>query len=136
MPEDVKYQHIDLFLPGWGKFLEKDSMHVRIRYDSCIVNIASKTNIVLLEENGNYRIRLSLDSGRTSYFLSCNKNDEFNDFDDSARICAKDDLPPGKKKEEWLFYSKFLESKLGSAVLKMKYGANERILDFTSNTIR
>jgi hypothetical protein len=136
IPKEEKYQHVDIFLPGWGQFLEKDSMHLRIQYDSCIVEIMPKTPYTLIPENENYRLRLFLNSGKTGYFLACNKDDGFNDFDDSVKFCAKDDMPPDKKKEEWLFYSKFLESKLGSGILKMKDGANERILDFIANTIR
>ena len=136
IPSDAKYQHVDVFIPGWGKFLEQDSGHIRIRYDSCVVEILPKSSYNLLPENENFRLRLSLDSGKTSYFLVCNRDDEFNEFDNNAAFCAKDDIPPGKKKEEWLFYSKFLESKIGTAILKMKYGANERVLNFITNTIR
>ncbi|MFI5263542.1 MAG: hypothetical protein ACHQM6_03400, partial [Candidatus Kapaibacterium sp.] len=136
IPPSEKFQHVDIFLPGWGKFLEKDGRLVRIQYDSCLVEIAPKTAYTLIPENGNFRLRLVLDSGKTSYFIACNRDDEFNDFDNSTAFCAKDDMPSDKKKGEWLFYSKFLESKLGSAVLKMKYRAKERILDFITNTIR
>jgi hypothetical protein len=136
IPKEEKYQHVDIFLPGWGKFLDKDEKHIRIRYDSCIVEIALKTAYTLMPENDDYRLRLSLDSGKTSYFLACNRDDDFNDFDDKATFCAKDDMPSDKKKEDWLFYSKFLESKIGSAILKMKYRSYQRILDFTTNTIR
>ena len=136
IPKDVRYQHVDIFLPGWGEVMLNKGRLLRIRYDSCIIDIASKTDYTFTPEKGNFRLRLSLDSGKTAFFLACNRDDEFNDFDDRAAFCAKDDLPPGMKKEEWLFYSKFLESRLGSAILKMKYGSNERVLDFTSNTIR
>ncbi|MEP7235503.1 MAG: hypothetical protein ABI778_09430 [Ignavibacteriota bacterium] len=136
IPKDEKYQHVDIFLPGWGEFLEKDSSHVRILYDDCVVNIVPRTPFTLQEADGNYRMRLILESGKTSYSLVCNKRDEFNDFDESTNILFKDDLPQGLDKNDWLFYSKYLESKLGSAVLKMKYGSDERILDFSTSTIR
>jgi len=136
IPAEEKYQHVDIFLPGWGKFLQHDSGRIRIQYDSCIVEIAPKTRYMLIPESGNFRLRLSLDSGKTSFFLTCNKDDEFNDFDTSDSFCAKDDMPSGLQKEDWLYYSKYLESKLGSGILKMKFGSNERILDFTTNTIR
>ena len=139
IPATEKYQHVDLFLPGWGKFLQADSVEkrtVRIQFDSSIVTIATKTNYTLNKEGENFRLRLSLDSGKTSYFLICDVVDGFNELDADAAFCSKEDIPQGKKKEDWLFLSKFLESKLGSAILKMKDGANERILDFTMNTIR
>lgn len=137
IPEGEKYQHVDIFLPAWGKFLGGNSGNVlRIQYDSCIVTIAAHTKFELLTETGNVRMRLSLDSGRTSYFLKCDKVDDFNDLDDRDTFCAKEDIPVGQRKEDWLFLSKYLESKFGSGVLKMKYGADERILNFRAVTIR
>ncbi len=136
IPADVKYQHVDIFLPDWGRVLQTDNGHIRMQYDSSIVEIIPRSNYVIIPEKGNYRVRITPDSGKTGYFIICNRDDGFNEFDDRAAFCAKDDMPPGKKKEEWLFYSKFLESKLGSAILKMKYGTNERVLDFIANTIR
>ncbi len=136
IPKDVKYQHVDIFIPGWGKFLFRDSNFFRIQYDSCIVGILLKTKYELIRENTNFRLRLSLDSGKTSYIVSCNKMDDFNDFDNEESFRIKDDLPIGKHKEDWLFQSQFIESKIGSGILKMKYGANERVLDFITNTIR
>jgi hypothetical protein len=136
IPTQEKYQHVDLFLPGWGDFLQKDSTLLRIKYEACIVSIAPKTPYTIILEDGNYRLRLFLDSGKTSYILTCNRADEFNVFDTSEEFWEKNDLPQGKQKEDWLYYSKFLESKIGSAVLKMKHGSNERILDFMMNTIR
>jgi hypothetical protein len=136
IPQEEKYQHVDIFLPGWGKFLLKDSVKIRIQYDSCIVEIAPRTMYTLIPEGENFRLRLSLDSGKTDYFLSCNRADEFNDFDTSSSFCAKDDMPAGLRKEDWLYYSPFLESKVGSGILKMKFGTNERILDFTTCSIR
>jgi hypothetical protein len=136
IPPEEKYQHVDIFLPGWGKFLQRDSSKIRIQYDSCIVEIATRTNYAFIPEYENFRLRLSLDSGKTGYFLTCNRADEFNDFDTSNTFCAKDDMPSDIKKEDWLYYSKFLESKFGSGILKMKDGTHERILDFTTDTIR
>jgi hypothetical protein len=136
IPSTEKYQHVDIFLPGWGNFLEQDSSRIRIQYDSCVVEIAPQTSYTLIPDNGNFRMRLLPDSGKTGYFLSCNRVDTFNDFDTSVTFCAKDDMPPDLKKEDWLYYSKFLESKLGTGILKMKNGTHERILDFTANTIR
>jgi len=136
IPPEEKYQHVDIFLPGWGKFLQRDSALIRIQYDSCIVEVAPRTKYILIPESKNFRLRLSLDSGKTSYFITCNRADEFNDFDTSSTLCAKDDMPEGLRKEDWLYYSKFLESKLGSGILKMKDGTHERILDFTTDTIR
>ncbi len=139
IPKDEKYQHVDLFLPGWGTFLSVDSMEkkmIRIQYDSCVVTIVPKTAFILQNKNDNFRLRLSLDSGKTSYFLACDTYDGFNEFDDEKSFCGKIDVPEGKRKEEWLFQSKFIESKLGSGILKIKNGTNERILDFNSITIR
>ncbi|MDP4231727.1 MAG: hypothetical protein Q8916_15110, partial [Bacteroidota bacterium] len=44
IPPTEKYQHVDLFLPGWGEFLSKDARRIRVRYDSCIVDLVVKTN--------------------------------------------------------------------------------------------
>jgi hypothetical protein len=139
IPKAEEYQHVDLFLPGWGQFLSVDSVdkkRIRIQYDSCIITIVPKTAFVLIKENENFRLRLALDSGRTSYFLVCDQNDGFNDFDDEKSFCGKIDMPESKRKDDWLFLSKFLESKLGIGILKIKHGTDERILDFTSTTIR
>lgn len=139
IPINVQYQHVDIFLPGWGKYLSVDSLGkklIRIQYDSCVVTIVPKTVFTLIKENDNFRLRLSLDSGKTSYFLACDHVDGFNDFDDEKTFCGKVDLPEGDRKEDWLFLSKYLESKNGSGILKIKHGTDERILDFTSTTIR
>ena len=136
IPPDAKYQHVDIYLPGWGVLLQRDSSQIRMRYDSCLVTIGFKTKYELIADTDMYHLRLTLDSGRTSYFLSCNQKDEFNVFDIADSFCAKDDMPSDKHKTDWLYYSKFLESKIGSGILKMKYGANERILDFRTNRIR
>lgn len=137
IPKEEKYQHVDIFLPGWGKIMKSDSGNViHIQYDSCFVTIASQTAFELLKENNNFRLRLSLDSGRTSYFLKCDKLDDFSELDEQKTFSEKIDIPLGRRKEDWLFLSKYLESKVGSGILKMKYGTDERVLDFRSVTIR
>ncbi len=139
IPKKERYSHVDIFIPGWGKFLPGDKIHghdIRIQYDSCIVTIVARTPYELKREGENFRLRLSLVARKTSYYLSCSRLDEFNEFDDRTAMPAEKTYSVDKQNGEWLFRSKFLESKLGSAILKMKYGTNERILDFTTNTIR
>ena len=127
IPETEKYQHVDIFLPAWGKFIHGSGLNLlRIQYDSCIVTIVPQTKFELITESGNLRMRVSLDSGKTSYFLKCDKMDEFNDLDDRDTFCAKEDIPSGQKKQDWLFLSKYLESKAGSGILKMKKGHSIR----------
>ncbi len=139
IPKKEKYSHVDIFIPGWGQFLPGDRYHrhdIRIQYDSCIVTIVARTPYELKKEGENFRLRLSLVGRKTSYYVSCNPLDEFNEFDDRTSISVGENHTSDNFGRDRLFYSKFLESKLGSAVLKIKNGEKERILDFNTNTIR
>ena len=135
-PRKEKYQHVDLFIPGWGKFLPSDSTQprlIRIQYDSSVVSIVTRTPFEWKSEGENYRLRLSAVGRKTGYFISCDRADEFSELDNRTTLSTV------RKKEsnnEWLFSSPYLESWFGSGILKMKHGADERILDFTTNIIR
>jgi hypothetical protein len=123
--QNLLYLHLDIRIPHWATF------DTTTQGEETIFNVhALKTNITFhvpsnhffKDEERNYRIRIPFVAGMASYSLECSPKEET-------------DLPPPASPSDYLFYSRYIVSNRGSAIVTLKWNSEERILDFTQNTV-
>ncbi len=137
IPQDAVNRHVDLFFPDWGNIIDCDSTiwrQITINYDSVHITLNTETDFSLTHTPGGYRVRLRLQDNKTSYWLSVISKNDSRVVNSDANMFLGKDVYQDQEFDKWLIHSPFVESKYGSGIIKIQYGASERILNFVKAT--
>lgn len=141
LPDDVKYHHVDLFIPGSARWLDKipDDLTQRPSLDTWYVllldsvyvgiGIARGQEYDTIPTEGGTRFRIYKSTSSSIFydiFCTSTRETSLKDFE----VLLQFDLKTPQSEEGRLFHSPYLESRKGSGVLTMRYKGETRVLDF------
>jgi hypothetical protein len=126
IPEDAQHHHVDIFIPAWGNIIECDSTvwhQVTMLFGKVQILLNTETDFSLIPMQGGYRLRLKLDSGRTSYWFVAKRIGALNEDRDPFMFSG--DGVYKSRETKWRIRSPFLNLKYGSTTFKITDGINE-----------